>query len=138
VAGKSDFSEEEWETLKKGVTGAGLLVAMSDRGFFDTFKEAGAMAKHLAAGQSSSSQLVRDLGHTKGAGFGLRESPQELEQETVETARTAVQLLQQKAPDEVEPYRQFILDVATSVADAAKGVAPTESQAIEKIRAALN
>jgi hypothetical protein len=138
VAEKSDFTEEEWETLKKGVTGAGLLVAVSDRGFFDTFKEAGAMAKHLAAGQSSSSQLVRDLGHTKGAGFGLRESPQELEQDTVQTTRSAVQLLQQKAPDEVEPYRQFVLDVASSVADAAKGVAPTESQAIEKIRAALN
>jgi hypothetical protein len=138
VAGKSDFTEEEWETLKKGVTGAGLLVAVSDKGFFDTFKEAGAMAKHLTAGQSSSSQLVRDLGHTKGAGFGLRESPQELEQDTVQTTRSAVQLLQQKAPDEVEPYRQFVLDVASSVADAAKGVAPTESQAIEKIKLALS
>ena len=138
MAAKSDFTEEEWETLKKGVTGAGLLVAVSDRGFFDTFKEAGAMAKHLAAGQSSSSQLVRDLGETKSAGFGLRESPQELEQETVNAEMSAVQLLQQKAPDEVEPYRQFVLDVATSVADAAKGTSAGESQVIERIRAALN
>src|SRR4051794_10360239 len=121
MASKTDFTEQEWETLKKGVTGAGVLVALSDKGFFDTFKEAGAMAKHLTAGQSSNSQLVRDLGETKSAGVGLRDSPQEVEQETVENARSAVQLLQQKAPDEVEPYRQFVLDVATSVADAAKG-----------------
>ena len=25
MAGKADFTEEEWETLQKGVTGAGLL-----------------------------------------------------------------------------------------------------------------
>jgi tellurite resistance protein len=56
----------------------------------------------------------------------------------VDAERSAVQLLQQKAPDEVEPYRQFVLDVATSVADAAKGTSAGESQVIERIRAALN
>jgi hypothetical protein len=34
------FSESEIETLHKGAMGAGLLVSVSDRGFFDTFKEA--------------------------------------------------------------------------------------------------
>ena len=43
MAGKTDFSEAEWKTLQKSVTGAGMLVASSDRGFFDTFKEAGAL-----------------------------------------------------------------------------------------------
>ena len=53
------------------------------------------MAKHLATGrQNSSSELVRDLGETKGAGFGLRTSPQELEQETMATTSSAVALLQ--------------------------------------------
>ena len=138
MASKSDFTEEEWETLKKGVTGAGLLVAVSDKSFFDTFKEANAMAKHLATGrQNSSSELVRDLGETKGAGFGLRTSPQELEQETMATTSSAVALLQTKAPDEVDAYRQFVLDVAGSVAEAAKGIAPGETQALDKIKGAL-
>ena len=76
MAGKADFTEEEWETLQKGVTGAGLLVAVSDRSFFDTFGEATTMAKHLAAGRESSSALVRDLGATtKGSGFSMRSSP---------------------------------------------------------------
>jgi hypothetical protein len=42
MAGKSDFTEEEWETMHKGVTRAGLLMSVSDRGFLDSFKEAGA------------------------------------------------------------------------------------------------
>jgi len=53
MAGKADFTDQEWETLQKGVTGAGLLVAVSDRSFFDTFGEATTMAKHLAAGRES-------------------------------------------------------------------------------------
>ena len=46
MAGKSDFTEEEWEQLRKGATGAGLLVSVSDRGFLDSFKEASSLAKH--------------------------------------------------------------------------------------------
>ena len=42
------LNESEIETLRTGATGAGMLVAVSDRSFFDNFKEAGAMAKHLA------------------------------------------------------------------------------------------
>jgi hypothetical protein len=138
VAGKADFTEQEWETLQKGVTGAGLLVAISDRGFFDTFKEASTMARHLAeARKDSSSQVVRELGETHSPGFGLRTSEQELEEETLDTIRTAIALLQAKAPDEVDAYKRFVLDVAESVAEAAKGIAPGESQALEKIKAAL-
>ena len=54
MATRADFTEQEWETLQKGVTGAGLLVSLSDRGFFDTFKEAGSLAKHMAQAKQSS------------------------------------------------------------------------------------
>ena len=47
MATKADFTQEEWEAMQKGITGAGMLVAISDRGFFDSFKEASALAKHL-------------------------------------------------------------------------------------------
>jgi hypothetical protein len=138
MAGKADFTEEEWETLQKGVTGAGLLVAVSDRSFFDTFGEATTMAKHLAAGRESSSALVRDLGATtKSSGFSMRSSPEELEQQTLDTIRAAVQLVEQKAADDVDAYRTFVADVARSVAEAKKGVAPGEEQALGKIQEAL-
>ncbi len=52
------FSESEIETFHRGVLGAGLLVSVNDRGFFDTFKEAGAPAKHVAAARGSSESDV--------------------------------------------------------------------------------
>ena len=84
MAKKSDFTEQEWEQLRKGATGAGLLVSVSDRSFFDSFKEAGSLAKHLAGGRSDESELVRDLAGERGSGFGARSSPQEIETETVD------------------------------------------------------
>ena len=138
MAGKSDFTEQEWDTLQKGLMGAGLLVSLSDRGFFDTFKEAGALAKHLAnARQSQSSEVVRELAETRGTGFGLGARPDEVESEALESLRTAVATLEAKAPDEVEPYRQFVLDVAESVGRAASGGDTAETGAVNKIRAAL-
>jgi hypothetical protein len=138
MATKTDFTEQEWDQLHKGVTGAGLLVSMSDRGFFDTFKEAGALAKHLAeARKNASSDLVRELSQTGGAGFGLGTSPTELESETLEALRSAVSTLEKKAPEDAEPYRKFVLEVAESVGRAAGGGDTAESGALEKIRAAL-
>ena len=138
MATKADFTEQEWETLHKGVTGAGLLVSTSDRGFFDTFKEAGALAKHLGdARKGGSSDVVRELAQTGGTGFGLSTSPTELETETLEALRSAVSTLESKAPDEVEPYRSFVLEVAESVGRAAGGGEAAESAALEKVRTAL-
>jgi hypothetical protein len=62
IATKTDFAAEEWESMQHGVTGASLLVSLSDRSFFDTFKEAGALGKHIAqAKQNNSSEIVREL-----------------------------------------------------------------------------
>ena len=138
MAKKGDFTEQEWETLQKGVVGAGLLVSLSDRSFFDTFKEAGALGKHVAqAKQSSSSELVRELGDLHGTGFGLTASPDKVESETLAALQTAKTTLESKAPDELEPYREFVVDVAQSVADAARGGEAAESGAIEKVRSAV-
>ena len=122
MAKKADFSEQEWDALHKGVTGAGLLVSLSDRSFFDTFKEAGALGKHVAkAKQTGSSELVRELADVHGTGFGVTTSPDVVERETLEALHTAKTTLESKAPDELEPYRQFVLEVAQSVSDAAGG-----------------
>ena len=138
MARKADFTSEEWESLQRGVTGAGLLVSLSDRSFFDTFKEAGALAKHIAeAKQSSSSELVRELADIHGTGFGLTSSPDAVENATVEALASAKAALSSKAPEELESYRQFVVEVAQSVADAAGGGATAEQGAIDKIYVAL-
>ena len=139
MATKSDFTEVEWDALKKGVTGAGLLVSVSDPGFFDTFKEVGAMSRHvMQAQESSSSEFVRELADIHGVGFGVTSSREKVEQETLQALQAAMTTLASKAPDEVEAYRQFVLDVARSVAQAAPGGEGPEADAIEKVRSALS
>jgi len=113
---KTEFTQEEWEALQKGVTGAGFLMAVSDRSFFDSFKEAGALARHLSeARKSASSELIRELAEARGTGFGLTSSPDEIESETLGALRNAMQVLETKAPEEVDAYRSFVLEVAESV-----------------------
>jgi hypothetical protein len=138
MASKADFTEQEWEQLRKGVTGAGLYVSLADRSFFDTFKEAGALAKHLGeARRGNDSQLIRELAETRGSGFGPTAKPDEIESGTLDSLRSAVATLEQKAPDEAEAYRSFVVEVAKSVSKAAGGGDQTESEAIGKIETAL-
>ena len=138
MARKSDFTEQEWESLQKGVTGAGQLVSLSDRSFFDTFKEAGALGKHIAqAKQSNSSKFIRELADTRGTGFGFTTSPDKVERETLDALQSAKTTLASKAPDELDSYRQFVVDVTRSVAEAAGGGETAESETIEKVSAAL-
>jgi hypothetical protein len=138
MASKADFTEQEWEALQKGVVGAGLLVSLSDRSFFDTFKEAGALSKHLAEAKTkSSSELIREVAGVHGTGFGLSSSPEKVESETVAALQTAKTALQSKAPEELEPYEQLVLDVARSVSKAAGGGVTEETATIQKLEAAL-
>jgi hypothetical protein len=132
------LSESEIETLHKGAMGAGLLVSVSDRGFFDTFKEAGVLAKHVAAARGNSeSDVVKRVAEGRSTGFGVTSSPEEIESGTLDALRSAVTLLESKAPTEVEAYRSFVLDLARSVAAAAPGGDTAEAGAVAKIEAAL-
>jgi hypothetical protein len=138
VAARSDFTEEEWKALESGITGAGMYVALVDRGFFDNFKEANALAKHVRdAHERSESPLIRELTAGHDRPFGMTASPEEVEQSTTEALRDGLAALEAKSPEDVAAYRAVVLDVAESVAGAAKGVSATENAALEKIRAAL-
>jgi hypothetical protein len=137
MATKSDFTDEEWKALEKGVTGAGMLVSVSDRDLTDAFGEASALAKALAARRDDASELVRELAKTRGTGFGLTTSQQEVETETLASLRSSREVLAAKAPDEESAYRDFVLGVAQTVAEAKGGVAEGETAALAKIREAL-
>jgi len=137
MAGKADFTEDEWKGLQQGVTGAGMLVSTAHRDFTDAFGEASAVAKQLAAHRESESQLVRELSETRGTGFGLVASPKEVVEGTMNALGAAVAVLGEKAPDEVEAYRSLVLDVANAVAEAKGGVKDEETAAIAKITSAL-
>ncbi len=138
MATKADFTEDEWETLRKGVTGAGMLVSIGDRDFTDMFGEVGALAKRLGEERKESgSELMRELAAGRPSGFGLSASPEEVEAGTLEALRSATSILAAKAADEVGAYRELVLAVAESVAEAKGGVKPGETGAIDKIKDAL-
>ena len=137
MAGKADFTEEEWDKLRKGATAAGLLVSVSDRSFLDSFKEASTFAKYLLGSRDDDSQLVRELASEHGTGFGALATPSEVNEAADESLRDAVATLRAKAPDEVDAYRAFVLELAETVSKAAKGGDQAEAAAIERIRTAL-
>jgi tellurite resistance protein len=138
VATKADFTEDEWKAMQKGLTGAGMLVSLADRDFTDSFGEASTMAKYLAGQhQQAASPLLQEVAHTRGTGFGMTASMQEVETETVAALQSATATLAAKAPDEVDGYRDLVLGLANAVAEAKGGVKDAETAAIEKITAAL-
>ena len=139
MATKTDFTKAEWDALEQGITGSGMLVSLADRDFTDSFGEAGAMAKYLQGQQvAGTSQLMRELAKTHGTGFGLGTSPEKMRAGTFAALQSSVQVLTTKAPDEVDGYRQLVLGLAQTVAEAkGGGVAPVESTMVAEIRAAL-
>src|SRR4051812_13447109 len=99
--------------MQEAVTGAGMLVAVADPGFFDTFKEANALAHHLRdAHARSESTLVRGLAAGHDRPFGATASPAEVEQSTLTALRQGVAAIEAKAPEDLLAYRQLVLDVA--------------------------
>jgi hypothetical protein len=119
---KADFNAEEWQAVVEAPLLAGLRVVAAHRG--GTIRESMAMGKvyQHAREQHGDSELVNELvasapaldqGRVKEAGdIGA-----------AATARLgeALGLLRQKAtPEEVDAYRNFVMDVAEAAAKAHK------------------
>jgi hypothetical protein len=138
MTSKADFTEEEWETLGRGLTGTGMLVSLADPGVMDSFGESSALAKYLSSQRTAgTTELMRALGGTHGTGFGLTTNLDEVRAGTIVALQSAVGILSAKAPDELEPYRQMVLGVAKAVAEAKKGVSPSEDAVISVIKETL-
>ena len=138
MAGKSDFTEDEWNTLHRGVTGAGMLVSISERGFTSTFKETGAMAKFLAKqSQEGHSQLARELAGTHGSGWKVGSSADDLKDGVMAALRDGVDILSAKDPEDLADYRELVLALAERVSEAAPEGADVEKATIDSLREVL-
>ena len=138
MATKADFTADEWESKQKGVIGAGMFVAVSEPGFFDSFKEGNALEDHLRGAHAhSENELVRSLSEEHRSPFAMTSSEDEVEQVTLDSLHKAIAALKAKSPDDLSAYRQLVLGVAEAVAQAAKGVSAAETGAIDTIRTAL-
>jgi hypothetical protein len=135
----SDFTSEEWETIREAPTGAGMIVSTADRG--GTFREAFAMAKAFAEARQEhgESELLDALVSEKPDVDKTRtSSPEELKERGLEKIREAVRLLEAKAtPEEVGNYRGFVTSLAERVAAAKGDVSEPETAALAEIKQAL-
>jgi hypothetical protein len=143
VTGKSDFTEQEWDTVLKGPPAAGLIVASAARG--GTFKESFAIAKSYteARQQHGASELLDAIvSHKPEVEHHFYHSYDELKKAGLDELRDAVGVLESKAtPDEVNDYRRFVLTLSDHVANAHRehgmAVSGEEQTAIADITSAL-
>ncbi len=143
---KADFSEQEWDQVLEGPTSAGMVVITAQRG--GTFRETISMAKAYAEArqQHGQSELLDAIASTKPEVDHAHEgSLEEVKQHYLANVRGAVALLEGKASaQELDEYKQFIVNLANRVASAHKegrhaenAISDTEQSAIAAITEAL-
>lgn len=119
--------------LKTAAFGAVFLVSNADPGLFSMIKESFAASDAIAR----TSGLVKDVLTTGPLPELPFASPLELESMVLPALRRSVEILRDKAPEEVPTYRSVVLDAANHVAEAHRGVQPAEANILTKIAAAL-
>jgi hypothetical protein len=141
MTAKADFTEEEWNVVREGPAAAGMMVLLAHGG--GSLRETWALAKTYAEAkqQPGSSALIDEI-VSERPDVARHDSAAEQEQQGLAGIREAIGVLEQKAaPDEVEAYRAFVLEVATRVAKAheeeGEPITPDEEAALEKIRSSL-
>jgi hypothetical protein len=154
LATNTDFTPEEWTLLRAAPVLAGLRVAMADHG--GNFDEVAAIAEAFVEARERLwsrpprggvvDEIIADRPFYDRAHFG--DSPDKLDAERITEAsstslRDAVALLEleRKAnAEEVEAYREFVLDLARRVAEAHQEAGKFDHRAgpvSERERAAL-
>jgi hypothetical protein len=140
LAGKADFTAEEWFTLQRAMVGGPILVSVAEGGFFESIREMMTLYQDLASAKNTyPSLLVRELAEVDGfdSGFKPRTAPGEIEGPALDALRAAAAILQAKAPEELDAYRDFVYQLALHVAQTARGVSPAEQAALAKIQQAM-
>jgi hypothetical protein len=129
----TDYTDEDTITLRSAAFGAMMLVSAADPGFLVTFKESLAGAKALAAAPPDLQALF------KGGGMPSmpKGSDAEIEADVLGQLQRAIAILQAKAPQDLQSYRDVIVAACDEVANASKGVAESEAAAIAKIKSAM-
>ena len=140
---KAAFSPDQWQAVLEGPPSAGIIVATAARGGMIRESIALSRAYVEARAQHGESELLDEIvaarpeiDHTKFHSAG------ELRDNGLQHIRAAVTLLDSKATaEEIDGYRQFVLELANKVAAAHReeghGISPGETEAIEEIATAL-
>ncbi len=140
MATKAAFKQEEWQTLQWAVSDTMTYLSMANPGFWDMFKEASAATKFIAGVKTAGeNDLIRALAadtrikHDKE----LSGDSRHIADGVTKRLREAVAIVAEKAPEDLEAFKSFILGVATATANAVGGIGTSETAAIEKVKATL-
>jgi hypothetical protein len=159
MAGKADFTPEEWTLLAKSPMLAALVVvAASPSGPFGILKEMIALAKLVAETKATQgadpliAALVADIttreGMEQARPADLQgKNPAEARALALEQLKQGAALLDRKAPDDAPGFKQWLQAVASRVANASREggflgfggtlVSEQEEQALADIATAL-
>ena len=131
MTAKSDFTEEEWATLVRAPTLAGMAITIADPGGpIEVVKETSAVLK-FAAGSASEQrddlvgELARDLRRLaeerKNPVGDFKPRGSLAAKEILDELSRANEIVAAKAtPEEAEAFRAWIMECAQRAADAAK------------------
>jgi hypothetical protein len=127
------LTDDEKKTLKDAGFGAVALVANADPGFFELVRESFAASRAL----TEATGLVRDVFATGDLPDLPGGSPDELAAVVLPALRRSVEILREKAPDELASFTSTVLAAAEQAAGAAGGVVGPEQAMLGKVREAL-
>jgi len=150
LAGRTDFSDDEWAALRRAMIGAAVIVSMAEGGKSDMISEMLAVSEHLlGARREHRSQLVRELADITrfNSGFQTGMTAEQFEGPALEAIRSATALVAARAPAEAPAFRSFLVALAETAANAHKEggvmgmggirVSPAEASAITRVKKAL-
>jgi hypothetical protein len=132
MATKTSFTPEEWKTLLEGVMMSGMAVTAAEpSGLFGVMKESFAASRAVIEAEKGPNELIRSIvadfetseGRTlaregmreKFAGAGLPE----IKIRSIDTLKQVAALLDEKAPADAEPVKDWLYHISEKVADAA-------------------
>jgi hypothetical protein len=153
---KADFTEEEWERLKRAPLVAGMAISLADPGGpIEAVKESMAALRAVAEGAGADGgpeligEIAKDVTEKRENPLGdFKPRGAMAGQEILEELKAANELAKQKAtPEEAAAYREWLLNAAKRAAEAAKEggflgfkaerVSEGEQQMLDKLEAEL-
>ena len=130
---KESFTPDEWSVVTAAPQTVATAVMMAGfSGLGGTAKEAFALAGSLAQGANSSSPLIREIStreetlaaqnalRTKTSSLDPNQFKQQLNTLAVDESKRSVEIIEKRAASEVEPYKQWLMEIAERIANAAK------------------
>jgi hypothetical protein len=148
VAGRRDFTPDEWAMMQRGMMASGVLVSLAD-GTVDA-DEIFVLTKELRSARfAHRSQLIHELADVPTLNTDLPPGTtyESYREPSLEAIRSAADIVATKAPADLSDFREFLVRLAEVVADAnskdsilgvgAQLRTSNESAAIEAVRGAM-